>query len=519
MVYKKWWAILLFFNTAYAVMPGALGEKNFNEFAPVNHLFFEKEQYQGKLIFRDTSLDEKYIDRLFEPQIWDLNLFINWELYNANQCPNEVLSKNFDLYRFLYRALTISYLYENIKDMRGEAQKLNFKTACDFDFKKEFSHCGPQSKDMKIFLSNAVLFLEQDNPVLEASHNYASYLTRWVKDYHNSKKYNPSKARVRTYCQKGHCKNFSKKKLEEYFIKSCDEDLKLLKNICNERDHIYGLASVTEANYILSRSELLQTFEDEGVMLGCLRRFSELLKNQELGVRSLESIYSNVFQELQRKKAPYLAGELFRAANLKMFTDKGLSQILKKEEPEKKTVVVVPLKKPEPPKKIEIPKKVVKVETKKIEPIKVVEKPAPKEEPKPQYSAFLTAIKFMQDYHLPLVKVDMLKLRYDYIFAPNVVGVMEKTIDKYMALKALNEMKRFDKLGTKKGPVPLMFIKYMIDQEKHKGLYNLINTLGNKFYVENDLDGKELASVQYIEIKNDESTKNIWQIYVLNDSL
>lgn len=519
MLKKTLFLIFIFIKGAFAVVPGQLGEKNFKEFAPINHLFFDKEQYQGKLIFRDTVLDERYIDHLFQGQIGDLGMFLNWELYNASQCPNETLSENLELFRFLYRALSISYLYEEINQMKWESKKLNLGKTCEVNFKALLSSCKAKSNDMKVFLSNAELFLGKNENVLSASHDYQIYLNDWIRDYKNPKVYSFSKKRIQSYCENKNCHLSSRASIEKTFRESCEEDTKLLKNICDEEDHIYGLSSITEANYILARSEFVQKLDNKEIIQGCLRRFSEVMKESETGAKKLEGIYVNVFQKLQNDNDALgsLSGEIFKAANLKIFADKGLKTVLKKEEkPKKEVAIVVPIKKETLPKKEKIKASPV---IKKVEPEKIAEKPKPEPKKAPQYSAFLTAINFMTSYELPSVKVDMLKLRYDYIFSPQVLDALEKTIDKYMAREALKQMKSFDKLGTKKGPVPLMFVKYMIEQEKHTGLYNLINTLGNKFYVENDIDGKEFNKPQYIEIKNDESTKNIWQIFVLNDSL
>jgi hypothetical protein len=74
-------------------------------------------------------------------------------------------------------------------------------------------------------------------------------------------------------------------------------------------------------------------------------------------------------------------------------------------------------------------------------------------------------------------------------------------------------MKSYDLLGSKEAPVGLVFLKFLIDTENHQGLYNIVQVLGEKFYVMNDLEKK--SDPHYIEFKNDASTRNRWQIILL----
>ena len=84
-----------------------------------------------------------------------------------------------------------------------------------------------------------------------------------------------------------------------------------------------------------------------------------------------------------------------------------------------------------------------------------------------------------------------------------------------MTRDALKEMKTFDKLGSEEGPVPLLFLKYMIDMQEHTGLYNLINVLGDEFYVSNEIDSAFKPDSEKVKLINDESTGGKWQLYIL----
>ena len=68
--------------------------------------------------------------------------------------------------------------------------------------------------------------------------------------------------------------------------------------------------------------------------------------------------------------------------------------------------------------------------------------------------------------------------------------------------------------GSKKLPVLLLYLKFLIEHKRHLGLYNMTNILGKRFYVLNDLDDEE--EPELIELRNDEKTNWDWQIFLLN---
>ena len=74
-------------------------------------------------------------------------------------------------------------------------------------------------------------------------------------------------------------------------------------------------------------------------------------------------------------------------------------------------------------------------------------------------------------------------------------------------------MRHFDGLGDKKSPMRLLFLKYLIDNGYHQGLYNVQSVLGQKFYVKNDLESDD-NKLYMMSIVNDQDTNNSWQIYL-----
>jgi hypothetical protein len=166
-------------------------------------------------------------------------------------------------------------------------------------------------------------------------------------------------------------------------------------------------------------------------------------------------------------------------------------------------------------KKTEAPVKVAKVEPK-PEPKKAEPKaPSIVEIRVPQKSAFLQAAEIRSQGNLSRVEVDMLKLKYDYIFSLNMMNNLSRRLKTFMKRDALVEMMTYDKLGTSEGPVPLLFLKFMIDMEEHQGLWNLISVVGEKFYVSNEIDAAFKPKPELIQLVNDDTTGRHWQIYIV----
>src|SRR5690606_3569128 len=123
-----------------------------------------------------------------------------------------------------------------------------------------------------------------------------------------------------------------------------------------------------------------------------------------------------------------------------------------------------------------------------------------------------------QKENLASVEVDMLKLRYDYVFSLNTINQLSQRIGVFMTREALKEMMEYDKLGTKEGPVPLLFIKYMIDMQEHHGLWNILSILGDRFYVSNEIDETYRPKPEYVELVNNPNVTGHWQLIVLKPS-
>lgn len=135
------------------------------------------------------------------------------------------------------------------------------------------------------------------------------------------------------------------------------------------------------------------------------------------------------------------------------------------------------------------------------------------EAPKPVLSEFERAVLEMEEKKLQTLSVNMERFRDDFEFTPQMISDLATPIKKFQTRAALNDMKSYDNLGSAEAPVGLVFLKYLIDTKNHQGLFNIITVLGDKFYVANDIEKKELPV--YIELRNDVTTNNHWQIILI----
>ena len=247
--------------------------------------------------------------------------------------------------------------------------------------------------------------------------------------------------------------------------------------------------------------------------MGCLRRFSEVLSHREVTYPGLKNLFPPLNSMLRTThKERFLQGRVFFFGAGKEFEEKGLTDLYVEDQP---LVVVTPetakvvVKNKEEPVKVAVkPEPVKKVEAPKIAP-SIVEIRVP------QKSAFLQAAELRAQGNLPRAEVDMVKLKYDYVFTLNMMNNLSKRLKTFMKREALVEMMTYDKLGTTEGPVPLLFLKFMIDMEEHQGLWNLISVVGERFYVSNEIDSDFKPKAELVQLVNNDTTGRRWQIFIV----
>lgn len=517
--------IFMSFQVFAVYNPGGYGQKDFDLYYGAMDLSYDSDDYQEQVIFKETEVYKNYADFLIQSDFVEFEKFFSKSLLSSLSCPTSEITEMYHYLQYANRVLAISYLYEELEANYKTAKKLGENNTCHIDWKKELENCKPKSKDMKFFIKSAKHIVDDNKEVLiPVSHSIKLFQREWIKQFINNDFKEISHYRLGLECNG----NMSCSKYMDYksgvkvLGESCDKDRKLFNSICSENDHLYGMSDIQETYPLIVNSDILTVVNEEGFAAGCLRRFKSQTKRKELKSKVLETIFPITYYSLIENKSRYLQGRLFPAGSLKQFTEKGLISLYKEEEPkaviipkapEEKTIINTKVD------KVELIDKFVKVKKKKKKEVKP--KPIEKKKPQIKKSSFLVAVELLSQENTEEVKVDMLKFKYDFLFSIPLKKLLDDNLQMYISRSGLEQMKKFDSLGSKKGAIPLMFLKYLIETEKHQALYNLKSIIGDQFYVNNDIDDKNLKldMANFIELRNDEQTNWKWQIYIIKEAI
>tara|TARA_B100001971_G_scaffold61895_1_gene56876 strand:- start:74672 stop:76279 length:1608 start_codon:yes stop_codon:yes gene_type:complete len=480
------------------------------------HLSVAEDEYSGKTHFKFQSDKEIFFD-LIQPDLYELLGEMDI-VKKAMVCPHNEMSKNYSYYRYLFRLISISYLFESLKFHQQTLEKFDLSNSCNINFKELFQACKPKTVDMQFFLQNAEIVMDNlDRDSVSIDFNAQKFQRDWFSSFEKTPYTDISQTRLKVHCEQSNCEIKNKRDVQKNIKLVCEKDSELIKKICSEEDRLFGMTSTIHAYQAIKASDALMAVNENGNAQGCLRRFAIQNGDQEESIPVLRRLIPVTFEYMQNNfEARFQGGQLFPIGSLKLFRDQGLENLLvkqEKKEVEKKVTKVekkveLPPLAPEPLKQFFKKKK----KAKKVAKVKKVEKK--KEVVKSQ---FLKAVEMRDQYSLEAVFVEMDKFKFDYVFTPKMTKILEEKLPKYIAVPGLEEMKKFDGLGDEKG-VPLRFIKFLIDTNNHQGLYNLLQVLGDQFYVQNDIDNKKFVKAPTkISLLNDEYTNYQWQIQILKD--
>ena len=493
------------------------GEQNFSHYYGPKDPEFNKDTRFGKAVFSENVWEEQRIFSALDMKLYFFKEFFK-DLNTAELCPNEELSKNSEYMRYLYRLGALSYLKELFNRMEESSKKMKFGKVCEVSLPKLLSQCSPSSEDMKLFIKSATILSKNFNPyVVSYDFKFDKYYKSWKQDLVSKKIDTAAKKRITSFCKGGDCSSLTKNKLKRAFEGSCEEDSKLFVKICSEKDKLYGISSVEQLYHAISSSDVMKVLNDHGNARGCLARYTSVMKDKEIEEPRLQEVFPLIYEDLKRNdSSASLGGELFDAGSLKLFVQEGLAEIFveKKKAPTKKVVDTKPVEEyelgplaPAPLKQIFKPrpkKAVVKVEPKKEEKKKIIK------------SHFLKSTEALVEFDLERIDLDMLKFKYDYVFNSKMHQYLEGQMPKFFAREGLEDMKKFDSLGTKKGPVPLLFLKYLIEENKHQGLFNLVEVVGNEFFVKNNIDDESIAApADYVRLEFSENSQPQWRLSIV----
>lgn len=465
----------------------------------------------GELLLLDNRFLSNYLNNQIQADALDLHDFWFNKVVEKSICPDVTLGENIDYIRYLYRLLTISYLFESLKINHKTSRALGApQNICSLSFDNVFGKCKPQTDDMKKFHERVYgKFVNEISKVSIQSFNKKD-LASWYDNFQKSTSLtiDPVHARLHDWCQseKKNCKSLSIEEVKTALGNICNNDRDLIQNLCSEKDGLYGASYADKATELIQSSNAFNLINRSGMGEDCLRRYVKIFSPKEIRYGSLSRQFPLIYSQLVRDNSRYLQGELFLPGALKEFDIKGLSDFLSALKPPKVEPIIKVKPKPKPKPK---PKVVVAAK-----PVEVV-KPEPVqmeivEPPRPVISEFEKAVMEMDQKNLQSLSVNMERFKEDFEFSQQMIDDLATPIKKFQTRTALNDMKSYDNLGSAEAPVGLIFLKYLIDTENHQGLYNIVTVLGDKFYVSNDIEKKERPV--YIELRNDASTKNLWQI-------
>jgi len=469
----------------------------------------------GQVLFLEDQYKNEVVNREIQSELFELNNFWKDKILEKSTCPDEELGEHVDYIRYLYRLVSISYLFESIKLNHRISSELAFgKNQCVLSYQELFGKCNPKTDDMKKLKERLYGKFANEYEKIKYSSLSKKETESFLEIFHLSSINNndPTFARIHFWCLENNkdCKKLELSEVKSAINEFCHKDKDLLNNICNENDEILGMSQVKVLEDLIKSSNSFNLINNKGMGEDCLRRYSKLGATKEANYKELKIIIPLIYKYLSSEKVSYLQGSLFLPGALKEFDMKGLSDFLvalkPPKQPEIKKVVVV---KPKPVVKPVVVQAKVEVPVQKVEPvIEIIPEPSV-----PKISEFERAALLILDKKSDREVLDMDQFREDFEFTSKMISNLSQPIKKFQTRKALTDMRDFDKFGTKEAPVGIIFLKFLIDTDNHQGLYNVVNVLGEKFYLMNDFEGK--STPYFAELKNDASTNNRWQITLL----
>ncbi|MCK5072310.1 MAG: hypothetical protein KAQ98_02720 [Bacteriovoracaceae bacterium] len=484
-----------------------LGELSIGDYHGPGDYMIRRDVNSRRVYFLDEKFFEQVSDMPFDDGLNFLSREFFPQMRLVHRCPNEIFKNHISYIRYLYRLLTVSYLFEMMKLYNMTLHQFGAERhTCTLAWNETFGRCRPKTSEM-------TKFIKRIKPVYLKALDRAKFsgkkkreIKKWV-----GKVDGPVQRQVMNWCKEAGCRKLDLQTIRKSIVNICNRDLKLILNVCSERDSLYGISYIEEASRLLKTSHIMNVVGNDGYGIGCMDRYVRIFKNSENPYPWLVDVYKSVYKKNLDNNERYLEGNLFLPGTLKEFDDKGLTDFL--------FVIATPAPVPVlTPRPTPVSTPIVKVTpTPTPTPVRVqkrkvlVARPTPK--PAPRISQFEKAVERRRAQNLKKVDVDMELFAGDFLFKSVIRKKLGKSLHKYQRRKALQDMKHFDKLGSKKGPVRLMFLKFLIDNGEHQGLYNIQAVIGTRFWCLNDIDG--MKKPQYIKLENTERTNYKWTISIL----
>ena len=466
----------------------------------------------GQPLYRDDALLQGFMDSRIQDTFFDLVGYWQDQVNPQLDCPNSVMNGNVSYIHYLYRLIGISYLQEALREYAIAAHQMGVVApSCSLAWDASFASCEPRTTEMKKFLRRIkgrhTMGLDQSRMVRLNKAQIAQQLNLFNQRWLNGEMRGIVESRLSGLLTPH--TPITAEKFGKVIDLACAQDKLVVKNLCSEVDHYYGFSDVGLFSYLLQKSNAVAVINDGGYAEGCLRRFSKMNSHREDKLSYLVPLSEALFEKIRSGSLRYKQGSLFIAGALKEFDDKGLDDFLYVAKEVKKVEVVEdkPIVVAMAPEPIAIPEP---------EPEQIIDVAPVAPEPSPaivaeRVSQFEQAVRRLDDNkNIDAAPLDMSQFKTDFIFSPLMIQALKEPLQDFQTRQGLEDMALGDKLGTSKEPVQLIFLKFLIDNNLHTGLFNVVGVLGERFYVRNDIDAQSRPVL--IELKNDESTHFKWQI-------
>ena len=125
-----------------------LGESDFSEYSGPFRPDFIFEDITGNIIFSDNIFYNSFFSKSINQELFDLEKLFFKKFPIKSTCPDYYLSSSITYIRYLFRLVTISYLYEGIKDYnKGLYYLRENASTCSLNWKSIFQKCRPVSQE------------------------------------------------------------------------------------------------------------------------------------------------------------------------------------------------------------------------------------------------------------------------------------------------------------------------------------------------------------------------------------
>ncbi|MDO9181501.1 MAG: hypothetical protein Q7U04_03790, partial [Bacteriovorax sp.] len=310
-----------------------IGEKKTSNYSGPNDPRSKFTDETGELGYLDDRFVNHYLNEQIQEDALDLHGFWFKKIVEKSACPDVVLGESIDYIRYLYRLLTISYLFESLKINHEVSSEIGAdKNICSLSFEDVFAKCKPQSDDMKKFHERVYgKFVNEISKINVQSFNKKELAT-WLDIFQHSTSLtiDPVHSRLRDWCyvQKKNCKTLSIDDVQKALGSICNDDRHLIQKLCSEEDNLYGASYADKSLELIQSSNAFNLINKSGMGEDCLRRYVKIFSPKEVHYQNLGHQFPLIYSHLIRNNSRYLQGELFLPGALKEFDIKGLSDFL-----------------------------------------------------------------------------------------------------------------------------------------------------------------------------------------------